>query len=61
VQLSSGLDEFWWSLHANGTSIDSLYKAIIQSDIPVDNNKNIWKMKIPIKINKKLAGIFAGE
>jgi hypothetical protein len=38
----------------NGTfSVDSLYKAILQSDIPVDNNKKIWKMKIPLK-NKKI-------
>jgi hypothetical protein len=28
------------------------HKAILQSDIPVDNNKKIWKMKIPLK-NKK--------
>jgi hypothetical protein len=53
IQLSPGPDEFWWNLHANGTfSIDSLYKAILQSDIPVDNNKKIWKMKIPLKTKK---------
>jgi hypothetical protein len=44
VQLSPGSDEFRWNLHANGNfSVDSLYKAILQSDIPVDNNKKIWK------------------
>jgi hypothetical protein len=27
----------------------NLYKAIIQSDIPVNSNKKIWKLKIPLK------------
>jgi hypothetical protein len=50
IQLSPGPDEFRWNLHSNGAfSVDSLYKAILQSDIPVDNNKKIWKMKIPLK------------
>jgi hypothetical protein len=50
VQLMPGTDEFRWSLHANGTfSVDSLYKAIIQSDMPINNNKKIWKMKMPLK------------
>jgi hypothetical protein len=40
MRLSPGPDEFRWSLYVNGTfSVDSLYKAIIQSDISVDNNK----------------------
>jgi hypothetical protein len=29
--------------------VSSLYNAITQSDIPLDNNKKIWKMKIPLK------------
>jgi hypothetical protein len=33
-------------------SVGSLYKAIIQSDIPVNCNKKIWKMKIPLKTKK---------
>jgi hypothetical protein len=37
--------------------VDFLYKAILQSDIPVDNNKKIWKMKIPLRI-KKIDGVF---
>jgi hypothetical protein len=50
IQLSAGSDVFRWNLHANGIfSVASLYNAIIQSDIPVDNNKKIWKMKIPLK------------
>ena len=27
----------------------SMYRALIQSDVPVDNNNKIWKMKIPLK------------
>jgi hypothetical protein len=34
-----------------------MYKALIQLDIPVDSNKMIWKMKIPLK-PKFLGGIF---
>jgi hypothetical protein len=42
IQLSPGPDEFRWNQHANGTfSVDSFYKAILQSDIPIDNNKKI--------------------
>jgi hypothetical protein len=42
IQLSTGPDEFCWNLHPNGKfSVGSLYNTIIQSDIPVDNNKKI--------------------
>jgi hypothetical protein len=58
VQLLPGPDEFRWNLHKNGEfSVDSMYKALIQLDIPVDSNKMIWKMKIPLK-PKFLGGIF---
>jgi hypothetical protein len=54
VQLSPGPDRFRWNLYVNGNfSVDSFYKAILQSDIPVDNNKKIWKIKISLK-NKKI-------
>jgi hypothetical protein len=53
IQLSTGTDEFRWNLHSNGKiSVGSLYKAIIQSDILANNNKKIWKMKIPLKTKK---------
>jgi hypothetical protein len=53
VQLSTGPDEFRWNLQANGAfSVDSLYNALMQSDIPIDSNKKIWKMKIPLKTKK---------
>ena len=26
-----------------------MYRALIQSHVPTDNNKKIWKMKIPLK------------
>jgi hypothetical protein len=29
--------------------VDSMYNALIHLDVPVDNNKMIWKMKIPLK------------
>ena len=55
VQLSHGSDVFRWKLHGNGQlSAESMYRALIQSDVPVDNNKKIWKMKIPLK-NKNFA------
>jgi hypothetical protein len=45
-----GADEFRWNLHPNEKfSVGLLYKVIIQSDISVNNNKKIWKMKISLK------------
>jgi hypothetical protein len=53
IQLSTGTDEFRWNLHPNGKFfVGSLYKAIIQSDILVNNNKKIWKMKKPLETKK---------
>jgi hypothetical protein len=50
VQLLQGSDVFRWNLHGNGQfSVEFMYRALIQSDVPVDNNKKIWKMKIPLK------------
>ena len=49
VQLSTGKDIFRWTLNENGKfSVDSMYRALIQSDMPVDKNKKLWKMKIPL-------------
>ena len=42
VQLSQGSDVFRWNLHGNGKfSVDSMYRALIQSGVAVDNNKKI--------------------
>jgi hypothetical protein len=50
IQLSAEPDEFRWNVHPNGKfSVGSLYKAIIHSDISVNSNKKIWKIKIPLK------------
>jgi hypothetical protein len=50
VQLPHGSDVLRWNLHGNGQfSVESMYRALIQSDVPVVNNKKIWKMKIPLK------------
>jgi hypothetical protein len=58
IQLSPGSDEFRWNLYKNGEfSMDSMYKALIQLDIPVDSKKMIWKMKIPLKLTFS-GGIF---
>jgi hypothetical protein len=58
IHLSPEPDEFRWNLHVDGTfSVKYFYNAILLSDLPVDNNKKIWKMKIPLKINF-LDGIF---
>jgi hypothetical protein len=52
IQLSPRPDVFRWNLHANGIFfIDSLYHVILRSDLPIDNNKKIWKMKIPLETN----------
>ena len=51
INLTEGTDEFRWNLHTNGKfSVDSMYKALIQPYIPVDNNQKVWRMKIPLKI-----------
>ena len=31
--------------------MDSMYKALVHPEIPIDNNYKIWQMKIPLKIN----------
>ena len=51
VQLSQGPDEFRWNIHSSGKfTVNSMYKALIHPNVPVDNNKMIWKMKIALKI-----------
>ena len=52
IQLVDGHDEFRWNLHENGKfSVDSMYKVLLHSEIPTyENNKNIWKMKVPLKV-----------
>jgi hypothetical protein len=43
-------DVFRWNLTKNGSfSVDSMYNALIQPELPVDNNSKIWKMKIPLR------------
>ena len=59
VQLSQGHDEFRWNLNRNGIFfVDSMYRALVQPEIQVDNNYKIWKMRIPLKIKVFLYGIF---
>ena len=55
INLTQGTDEFRWNLRNCGKfSVDSIYIALVQPDVPVENNKKIWKMKIPLK-NKVFA------
>ena len=50
VQLTEDPDKFRWNLTKNGEfSVYSMYRALIQPVVPVDTNKKIWKMKIPLK------------
>jgi hypothetical protein len=50
VQLAQGTDDFRWNLHEDGKfSVDSMYKALVHSEVPVDNNNKIWKLKVPLK------------
>jgi hypothetical protein len=52
VQLTEGKDEFHWNILDNGKfSVASMYNALILPDLPVLDNKEIWKMKIPLKNN----------
>jgi hypothetical protein len=45
------IGEFRWNLTENGKfSVDSMYKALVHSEVPVNKYKHIWKMKIPLKI-----------
>jgi hypothetical protein len=51
VQLTEGPDEFHWNPKENGKfSVDSMYRALIHTEMSVDNNNKIWKMKVPLKI-----------
>jgi hypothetical protein len=55
VQLTDAKDEFHWNLLGNDKfSVASIYNALILIDLPVLDNKKIWKKKIPLK-NKKFA------
>jgi hypothetical protein len=50
IKLSTAPDEFRWNLHKDDkVTVDSMYNALINRHIPVDDNKMIWKMKIPLK------------
>jgi hypothetical protein len=52
MHLTQGKDEFRWNLHQSDLfSLDSMYKSLIKLHALVDNNRNIWKMNIPLKVN----------
>jgi hypothetical protein len=50
VQLTQGLDKFRWTLHDSSKfSMGSMYRDLIQPEVPIDNNGQISNMKIPLK------------
>jgi hypothetical protein len=53
AQLTEGSDEFHWNLNVNRKfSLESMYRALVDTTGSVDNNHKIWKMKVPLKIKK---------
>ena len=50
VHLTQGPDEFKGNPNDSGKfMVDSMYNSLIQPDVPVNNKKKIWKMKITLK------------
>jgi hypothetical protein len=50
VHLIQGSDVFRWNLIENDIfRVACMYNALIQHEVPIDNNKKIWKMKTPLK------------
>jgi hypothetical protein len=50
TNLNTNRDSFRWDLTANGLfTIQSLYQAILDNGVARDN-KDFWKLKIPLKI-----------
>jgi hypothetical protein len=54
VQLVQGKDIFLCELNKNGIfSVKSMYEALIEPIEAVYNNKNIWKLRMPLKTNRR--------
>ena len=48
--MNTNRDSFRWDLTANGVyTVRSLYQAILNNGAGA-NNKDLWKLKIPLKI-----------
>lgn len=51
INLTQGQDVFRWNLTTSGYfTVDSMYRALLHLEIPMDNNKLIWKSKMPLKV-----------
>jgi hypothetical protein len=51
VQLTEGSDEFYWNLNVNGRfTVDSMYRALVHTEMLIKDNNKICKMKIPLKV-----------
>jgi hypothetical protein len=54
VRLNDQADVFQWNLFQNGQyTLRSLYLALISNGV-TNMNKQLWKLKIPLKIKKKI-------
>ena len=59
LELSHDRDTFYWNLTPNGKfSVKSFYTTLKFSTTP-NVNKDMWKMKVPLKIN--FYGIYEGS
>ena len=51
INIRQGRDVFRWNLTTSRSfTVDSMYRALMHSEVPVSNNKKIWKSKIPLKV-----------
>ena len=51
INIRQGRDVFCWNLTTSGSfTVDSMYRALMHSEVPMSNNKKIWKSKIPLKV-----------
>lgn len=51
INLTQGRDVFCWNLITNVSfTVDSMYHALSHSKIWLDQNKQIWKSQIPLKV-----------
>jgi hypothetical protein len=49
--LTEGSEVFHWNLNTNKIlSVESMYRVLVDTIVPVDNNHKIWKLKVPLKI-----------
>ena len=51
IIMTQGRDVFRWNLTTSGSfTVDSMYRALTHSEVPMRNNKKNWKAKVPLKV-----------